>query len=208
VRSDGWTLGAVVVASVVVGGGGVYLLTRHAASSATSSGQTGSTGAASSGYVGSAGPGPNRPSSGSTPSGSTTGGSTASGSASSGSTTSGSTPNTTPPSSGGTPNASGGTVTLIAPSAIQAGDAITLLAQASGMTSPVYQFWWKMPGSSTWDQSGHYAATARASVPATGSGTAEAIVYARPASAPDNELQAGDQATYEANSGVVTIQVS
>jgi len=99
-------------------------------------------------------------------------------------------------------------VTLIAPSAIQTGDSISLLASASGITSPVYQFWWKMPGQTTWSQSGAYAATSSASVPATGSGTAEAIVYARAASAPTGELQKGVQATYEANSGPVTIQVS
>lgn len=184
-RSDIWTA-AGIAAVAIVAGGGVYLVTRPAAhaGSATSSATT----------SGPSGPGPN--SSGSATS---TGSATTSGPTSTGSATTG--------IPAGVPNATGGTVTLSAPSAIGVGQTLTLLAAASGITSPLYQFWWREPGSSTWQQTGPYAASPSAAVSAAVSGTLSAVAYARAASAPTGET-VGQRAQYEAESPVVTVQVT
>lgn len=180
---DSLTVAALVAGGVALGGGAAWVLTHRAAPSSTTSGAT--------------------PSS-STPSGGT-------GAPSSGATSGNPQPGPSSPSSGsavaGTPNASGGTVTLNAPSAISAGSVGTLMATASGMTSPVYQFWWQQPGQTTWTQSGHYSAIATAEVTAsTTTGTMTAVVYARPASAPGNETDA-QRTQYEAHSAPASIAI-
>jgi len=120
----------------------------------------------------------------------------------------------TPP----TPNATGGTVTLTAPEQVTLGQSITVTAQSSGITDPVYNFFFGLPGAtgspkatstaamSGWSSTG-YGPEDTASTPATVTGAWSVIVYARSASAPANELQAGDQSQYEADSGGFTVQV-
>lgn len=117
-------------------------------------------------------------------------------------------------------NASGGTVSLVAPQSVAQGQDITVTATASGMGSnPLYNFFFGVPGATGspkatssaagqgWTSTG-YTTDDTASVPATTSGPWSVIVYARPASAPPNELQAGNQSTYEADSGGFTVQVT
>jgi len=117
-----------------------------------------------------------------------------------------------------TPNATGGTVTLVAPEQVTLGQAITVTASASGITDPVYNFFFGLPGAtgspqatssaagSGWSSTG-YGPEDTASTPATVTGAWSVTVYARSASAPPHELQAGDQSQYEANSGGFTVQV-
>ena len=190
---DWLTTGAVVVTALAAGAGAVYFAERATHAGSTSSGQpSGSTSTSSattsSPTTGNAGPGPNSHSSGST-SGSQ---SPSSGSAS-------------VPS--GRANASGGTVTLQAPSSLAVGSMGQLLAQASGIANPLYQFWWKEPGSNVWQQTGAYSATPSATITATASGSLDTVAFARSASAPSGEAKA-IRPQYEAESAVVTISVT
>lgn len=125
-----------------------------------------------------------------------------------------------PEYSGSHPNGSGGTVSLVAPQQVTQGQTITVTATASGMTDPLYNFFFGIPGATGgpnatssaagfgWTNTG-YQPGDTASVPATTTGTWTTIVYARPASAPANEFAQGQsvQFQYEADSGEFTINV-
>ncbi|MDA8118467.1 MAG: hypothetical protein M0Z85_00115 [Gammaproteobacteria bacterium] len=103
-------------------------------------------------------------------------------------------------------NAVGGSVALNAPGTGTVGSPVTLTASASGITSPVYQFWYLPPGQ-TWQQSTGYTSSATYAFTPTEAGQYDVIAYARPASAPSNESTA-QRAQYEANSQSYTVTVS
>lgn len=116
-------------------------------------------------------------------------------------------------------NGSGATVSLVAPQQVTQGQAITVTATASGMTRPLYNFFFGVPGATGtptatsssgagWTSTG-YQPMDTASVPATVTGAWSEIVYARDASAPANELAQGKafQFKYEADSGGFTTNV-
>lgn len=101
-------------------------------------------------------------------------------------------------------NASGGSVTLSGPGSGVVGQSVGYTAQATGITDPVYQFWYKPPGSA-W-VGGGYGGSGFSFTP-TGPGGYEVVAYARAASAPIHET-AGQRPTYEAESNVITTVVT
>lgn len=117
-------------------------------------------------------------------------------------------------------NGSGATVTLVAPQQVTQGQNITVTATSSGLTNPLYNFFFGIPGAtgspnaassaamSGWTSTG-YQPMDTASVPATTTGAWSEIVYARDANAPANELAQGQafQFKYEADSGGFTTNV-
>lgn len=105
------------------------------------------------------------------------------------------------------PHTASGSVTVTnAPSFTSEGSSITLIAQASGITNPVYQFWVETP-SGTWSSNGAYTSSRSYTVHFNTPGTWHLLVYARPASAPSNE-NAEERAKYEVQSPTYTVQVS
>lgn len=119
------------------------------------------------------------------------------------------------------PNDAGATVTLTAPTTVAQGQPITVTAHASGLTNPLYNFFFGTPGATGspnatssapmhgWTSTG-YQPSDTASVPATTTGAWSVIVYARDASAPANEFAQGTayQFKYEADSGGFTVNVT
>jgi hypothetical protein len=103
-----------------------------------------------------------------------------------------------------TPRATG-RVAANVPSSATIGQVITIHAVSSGITDPVYQFWWETP-SGQWQSDGVYRATNQWPVALNSEGTWHVIVYARPASAPANE-DAQQRALYEVSSPVYTVSV-
>ena len=103
-------------------------------------------------------------------------------------------------------NASKGVVHLAAPAASWGTNPITITAHASGISSPVYQFWYKDPAG-TWhqDKSGYRSSNTFQFTPSS-TGTYTVIAYARTSSAPTGE-DASQRTQYEANSGSHTIWV-
>lgn len=96
-------------------------------------------------------------------------------------------------------NAGGGTVSLqVSATQSAVGQPVTLVAQASGINSPVYQFWYQTPDG-VWHSVGNYSAVAQYRLTPQAAGTYHVIVYARSASAPAHET-AAERAQYEANS--------
>ena len=122
--------------------------------------------------------------------------------------------------SGSHPNGGGATVSLVAPQQVKQGQTITVTATSSGLTNPLYNFFFGQPGAtgspnatssaamSGWTSTG-YQPLDTASVPATTTGAWSEIVYARDASAPANEFAQGQafQFKYEADSGGFTTNV-
>ena len=104
------------------------------------------------------------------------------------------------------PHTASGSVHLSAPSSAGTGQSVTLSASASGINSPVYQFWYKTPNGS-WAGAGPYSASSTYALAVNSPGTWTVMVYARPASAPSNE-DAKQRAEYEVNSNTHTITVS
>lgn len=85
------------------------------------------------------------------------------------------------------------------------GQVADLTAQASGISSPVYQFWWQTPAGH-WQSSGFYSAKNPYHLGLNATGTWHVMVFARPASAPSNET-AAQRAKYEVKSSTHTISV-
>ena len=107
--------------------------------------------------------------------------------------------------SGGTQtNAAGGSVTLSGPGSAVVGQSVGYTAQATGITDPVYQFWYKPPAGA-W-VGGGYGGSGFSVTPTTPGGY-EVVAYARSASAPIHET-AGQRPTYEAESNVLTTVVT
>lgn len=88
---------------------------------------------------------------------------------------------------------------------VSTGTSMQWIAQASGIADPVYQFWFLSP-ENQWESSGAYSASNTFSVNASVVGDWQAVVYARPASAPSNETAAQRAATTVA-SPITTIAV-
>ena len=104
------------------------------------------------------------------------------------------------------PHTAAGSVHLSAPSSASVGQAVTLSASASGIPSPVYQFWYETPNGS-WAGGGAYSGSSTYNLAVNQSGTWHVLVYARPVTAPQNE-DAKQRAEYEVQSNVHTINVS
>lgn len=104
------------------------------------------------------------------------------------------------------PHTASGSVQISAPSSASTGQSVTLSASASGISNPVYQFWYQTPDGS-WAGAGPYSGSSTYTVSVNTPGTWHAMVYARPASAPSNE-DAKQRAEYEVASNVYTITVS
>ena len=129
-----------------------------------------------------------------------------------------------PAGGGARANAAGGTVTLtITPTAgLTVGQPITLTAQASGISDPLYEFWVLPPGGASasecptaplhngWCQllwpAGYTPQNVLQFTPAQ-AGWYQVIVYARSASAPTHE-SAAQRAVYEANSDTWYVNVA
>lgn len=107
-------------------------------------------------------------------------------------------------STGTQTNAGGGSVTLSGPGSAVVGQSVSYTAQATGITDPVYQFWYKPPGGA-W-VGGGYGGSGFSFTPA-GAGGYGVVAYARAASAPIHET-AGQRPTYEAESNVITTVVT
>ncbi len=103
-----------------------------------------------------------------------------------------------------TPRATGRVVASV-PASTAIGQVLTIQAVASGITNPVYQFWWETP-SGQWQSDGVYRTTNQWPVALNSEGTWHVVVYARPASAPANE-DAQQRALYEVSSPVYTVSV-
>ncbi len=98
-----------------------------------------------------------------------------------------------------------GFVSLTTANEVQVGDQISLLAAASDISDPVYQFWYASPDN-TWMSSGPYAPANTFTLSANMPGTWQVVVYARPGNAPANETLAQRQAS-EVQSPVSPITV-
>ena len=104
------------------------------------------------------------------------------------------------------PHTAPGSVALTnAPTSTSVGSTVTLIAAASGITNPVYQFWVETPAGS-WSSNGPYTSSRTYTVSFNTPGTWHLIVYARPASAPTNE-NAAERAQYEVQSVTYTVTV-
>lgn len=113
----------------------------------------------------------------------------------------------------GRANASGATVTLSAPTTGSVGQALTLTATASGLTNPVYQFWYLDPSHSGpssqngWTSWGAYQSPNGWQLVPGAPGSYQVVVYARNGTAPSAETSSQRQ-TYEARSTTYQITVS
>lgn len=88
---------------------------------------------------------------------------------------------------------------------VAVGNNITLNANATGITNPLYQFWFESP-TNGWQSSGEYKATNTFVIPATVPGPWHVVVYARPLNAPLNETTT-QRASLEVASPESTITV-
>lgn len=98
-----------------------------------------------------------------------------------------------------------GAVAVSVPASVAIGQTITIRAQASGITNPVYQFWWETP-SGQWQSDGVYHASDSWPVAMNALGLWHIVVVARSASAPQNE-DAQQRALYEVSSPVSVVSV-
>lgn len=114
---------------------------------------------------------------------------------------------TAPTGSGSTSSnpATPGWVGLAAMNTANVGQDVTLTASASGLTNPVYQFWFKAP-EGQWQSSGPYQSASHFVLPLTQSGTWSTVVYARDAAAPANETEY-ERSVWEKESPVTQIKV-
>lgn len=115
-------------------------------------------------------------------------------------------------------NAQGQTVTLQVPPSGTAGGSLTVAAQPSGFSNPMYQFWVKPPSSALGFYTGHsiqngwvnwygYGSNSTVVIPTPVAGTYHIAGYAREAFAPTHEA-AAQRAIYEATSGNWQVPVS
>lgn len=93
----------------------------------------------------------------------------------------------------------GSNVSLTTPSSGTVNTPFSVAASAAGITSPVYQFWYKAPNG-TWT-GGSYSSTATLSITPTAAGTYTVIVYAKDPYAPADD-------THSVQSEVKTINVT
>ena len=77
-------------------------------------------------------------------------------------------------------------VSLSLSNEVAVGNNISLTANATGITNPLYQFWFESP-TGNWQSSGKYQSTNTFAVPATVPGPWHVVVYSRPLKAPENE---------------------
>lgn len=106
-------------------------------------------------------------------------------------------------------NAQGQTVGLSLQSSTesgQPGQVITMMPHPSGLTTPVFQYWWLPPGGS-WQSNGGYTSQSSYTVHADINGTWQFTVYARDASAPPHE-SASQRAQYEAKSNTASVSIT
>ena len=105
------------------------------------------------------------------------------------------------------PHTAPGSVSLVGlQSSYSLGQVISLTASASGITNPVYQFWWNAAGAG-WQGSGAYGTSNSYRLALNTPGTWQVMVYARPITAPQNE-DAKERAEYEDQSTTYTFTVS
>ncbi|AEW05721.1 hypothetical protein Sulac_2248 [Sulfobacillus acidophilus DSM 10332] len=103
-------------------------------------------------------------------------------------------------------NAAGDTVTLDAPLTASPGSPITVTANGTGFSHPVYQFWWAPQGGS-WVSSGPFSADAQFTFTPPSAGLYDVVAYAREANAPTHET-AAQRAQYEAKSDTAVVTVA
>ncbi|MCL5971773.1 MAG: hypothetical protein M1499_04330, partial [Firmicutes bacterium] len=106
---------------------------------------------------------------------------------------------------GTTTSSAPGWVSLSTPNEVALGSPIVLTADAAGITQPVYQFWFWSPEGG-WESSGHYSSSSTYTIAGSVLGQWDAVVYARPASAPSNETTS-QRAEYEVTSPMTTVTV-
>lgn len=97
-------------------------------------------------------------------------------------------------------------VSVSVPAQATVGQSVSFVASSTGITNPVYQFWYSINGG-TWNSNGLYQADPVFSLNATTPGTWQVVVYARSAGAPSNETSQ-QRALYERQSAISTMQVS
>ena len=83
----------------------------------------------------------------------------------------------------------GSAVALTAPATGTAQHALAITAQATGLTTPVYQLWWELP-SGVWQSSGAYSTTHAWTLTPTAAGTYRVVVYAKDPLAPNTAADA------------------
>jgi hypothetical protein len=98
-----------------------------------------------------------------------------------------------------------GWVSLTTANQIAVGSNMSLNAQVSGITTPIYQFWFESPQGG-WQSSGAYSTNPNFAISAVTPGTWHVVVYARPKSAPPNETTA-QRSQLEVQSPVTTVTV-
>jgi hypothetical protein len=103
-------------------------------------------------------------------------------------------------------------VVLTGPGVVPVGGTITVQAQAYGVGTPVYQFWYYPPGgvpgtATGWASSGPYSLSNRFTLPSPAvAGEYQIVAYARSVNAPTNETAAQRQ-QYETASNVLFVTV-
>ncbi len=102
-------------------------------------------------------------------------------------------------------NRTQGSVTASVPATATPGQTIIIQAQTTGITNPVYQYWWETP-SGQWQSDGVYRTTNQWPVALNSMGTWHVVVIARPSSAPINE-DAQQRALYEVSSPTYSVTV-
>ncbi len=102
-------------------------------------------------------------------------------------------------------NAAGQSVSLVSPTTAIPGFNFTVTAEPTGFKAPVYQFWWAMQGGQ-WHSSGSFSSANSFTINAPRTGFLSVLVYAREASAPQNE-NADQQAIYESKSDTAVVSV-
>lgn len=90
--------------------------------------------------------------------------------------------------------------TVSAPGSMTVGEPLTLSAQGSGFTAPVYQFWIQNPATQQWSSSGAYQSASQDTVTETVPGTYRVEVFAK-AGAGGNPITAQGSFTYVTRSG-------
>ncbi len=98
-----------------------------------------------------------------------------------------------------------GWASLTTASQIAVGSNISLTAQVSGITTPIYQFWFESPQNG-WQSSGAYSTNPDFQVSAVTPGIWHVVVYARPETAPPNETTA-ERSQLEVQSPVTAVTV-
>lgn len=106
--------------------------------------------------------------------------------------------------------ASDASVALSIPHQASVGQSVTWIASSTGITNPVYQFWYMInsrTNNSTWNSNGPYQSSAEFTLNASTPGTWQVTVVCRSALAPTNET-AVQRATFEKSSAAQTMIVS